>query len=84
MMLLLNSRKITLYIFVICMLFLCLSCVRPVPRVEFAAASFEKPTVTIVTPTIVPSPTPVTIPVQPTQIPEPEIIAIPKGLLVFS
>ena len=77
MMLLLNGRKITLYIFVICMLFLCLSCVRPVPRVEFAAASFEKPTVTIVTPTIVPSPTPVTIPVLPTQIPEPEIIAIP-------
>ena len=74
-MLRLNSRNIPIYFLVISMLFLCLSCVRPVPRVQSVPA--DKPTVIIVTPTIAPTPTPVPVPVQPTKTPEPEIMVIP-------
>lgn len=59
------------------MLFLCLSCVRPVPRVEFDTVPSDKPTVIIVTPTIAPTPSPVLVPVQPTKTPAPEIVVIP-------
>ena len=76
-MLRLNSRNLPIYFLVISIIFLCLSCVRPVPRVEFDAVPPVKPTVIIVTPTIAPSPTPVPVPVQPTKTPEPEIMVIP-------
>ncbi len=74
-MLRLDSRKISIYCLVLSLL-LCLSCVRPVARVDFDALPPES-AVIIVTPTVVPSPTPVPTPMQPTKTPEPEITVIP-------
>ena len=74
-MLRLNTRDIPIYFFVIVMLFLCLSCVRLVPRVDMVGVPPE-PTVIVVTPTIVPSPTLAPTP-EPTKTPKPEITVVP-------
>ena len=76
-MLVLNFRNLPISFLAISMLFLCLSCIRPVPRAELDIASLTEPIALVPTPTSIPSPTPFPTPVRPTRTPEPEMTVIP-------
>tara|TARA_B100000029_G_C17597316_1_gene964640 strand:+ start:3489 stop:4274 length:786 start_codon:yes stop_codon:yes gene_type:complete len=72
----LNNRNIPACLLALAILFICLSCIKPVPRTDVDVVPV-KPTVIMLTPTIVPLPTPVTVLVQPTKTPEPKATLAP-------
>lgn len=76
-MVILNTKNILVYLVVLATLFLCLNCVTQVPRTGLDRTVLDKPTVIVVTPTSVPSPTPTPVLVEPTRVPEPESTIVP-------